>query len=244
MLCDHIAAFLLGPYLTGVGAEAEGDPLFVFLRSLGRPAFFLFAFFISEGMRRTGNRMRYLIRLALLAVISEIPFDLCRSHAAAGPPLQNTIFTLLLGALLIAVWDVLDPLQKRCLPLLYLLRASAVIMFGAAATLLHVDYGFAGVYAILLFYLLYLRTEQFTAKFGFAVMGLFFLSPYIEDPAILTTSFPMAGFLLMMTQVVGLLALWPIERYNGKKGRMPHRVICYLFYPAHLLLFYGLSVLI
>ena len=243
MLCDHAAAFLLEPYLTGIGADAQADPLYVFLRTLGRPAFFLFAFFVAEGMRHTKSRMHYLMRLFFLAIVSEIPFDLCRKHMVCDSSLQNTILTLFLGGLLIAVWDRLESLRKRSLPLMYLVRAVVIAVFGAFAIALRTDYGFAGVYVILLFRLMYLRTEQFAVRMGFAVMALFFLKPYVEAPMMLMTSFPKEGYLLMMTQVVGLLALWPIERYNGEKGRMPCKILCYLFYPAHLLMFYGLTLL-
>ncbi len=243
MLCDHTAAFVLEPYLTGIGADASRDPLYNILRTLGRPALFLFAFFVAEGMRRTGSRVRYLTRLLLLALISEIPYDLCRAHRLCDNAHQSTILTLFLGGLLIAVWDLVGSLVKKSLPLQVAARAASIAAFGVLAVLLRTDYGFAGVYLILLFYLLYLRSDQYLLWIGALSMFFFFLTPYFGSMPICTAPFPEKGILLMLTEVSGLLALIPIERYNGEKGSMPGKLACYLFYPSHLILFYGLTLL-
>lgn len=243
MLCDHTAAFLLEPYLNGTGAVSSDDPLYNVLRTLGRPALFLFAFFVAEAMRHTGSRVRYLLRLFLLALVSEIPYDLCRARVFWDPSHQNTILTLFLGGLLIALWDLLDPLKKGCLPLFYLLRAVSAAAFGVLAVLLRTDYGFAGVYLILLFYLLYLRTDRFVLWIGTLSMLLFFLVPYIGEVPLFHAPFPEKGMLLALTEVSGLLSLFLIDRYNGSKGRMPGKPACYLFYPLHLVAFYGLTLL-
>ena len=87
------------------------------MRVIGRIAFLIYAFEISEGVKYTHSLVRYAGRLALLALLSEIPFDFClfglhllQSQQASEGFLesidwrhQNVFFTLLLG-MLAASW--------------------------------------------------------------------------------------------------------------------------------------------
>ena len=62
MLCDHLWATLF--------------PAQEWLTCIGRLAFPIFAFMIAEGCYYTSNMKKYMQRLFLFAVISEIPFNL------------------------------------------------------------------------------------------------------------------------------------------------------------------------
>ena len=50
--------------------------IYNFFRSIGRIAFPLFCFAFAEGYAHTHSKGRYLLRLALFALISEVPFDI------------------------------------------------------------------------------------------------------------------------------------------------------------------------
>lgn len=88
MLCDHLGVFF---------------PRSVWLPCVGRLAFPIFAFLAAEGARRTHDRRRYMKRLLLLALLSEIPFNLQYERSVFYPFHQNVIWTFLIALLVICL---------------------------------------------------------------------------------------------------------------------------------------------
>lgn len=84
MLIDHVGAILL--------------PETVILRCIGRLAFPIFTFFIAEGYAHTQSFGRYLLRMAIWAAVSEIPFNLEFGHFFV-PGRQNVLWTFCLALL-------------------------------------------------------------------------------------------------------------------------------------------------
>ena len=149
MLLDHIAAFLPGDYLymneTLFMAGDKTITLRMLFHYIGRTAFPLFAFLITEGFIHTGNRKRYAINLLLFALISEIPWNLVRCGELIYHR-QNVFFTLfLVYAGLCAIDCFRESISKTGLSLLGLLVASI---------LLKADYGCFGYGFIILLYML------------------------------------------------------------------------------------------
>ena len=99
MLADHIGCLLI---LLAKLPEAQSNPQLwhdsiFFLRSIGRTAFPVFAFLLVEGFRHTRSRKRYAVRLAIFALVSELPHYLFFSKIyATGTYQLNIGFTLLL----------------------------------------------------------------------------------------------------------------------------------------------------
>ncbi len=120
MICDHIGAALLSP------SELWYDGT----RAVGRIAFPIFAFLIAEGCRHTRSRERYLLRLGIFALISEIPFDL----AFGTPPVQvsflsstNVFYTFFLAAACVHIYETLRRQRRR----VQLMGAAAFGLAGA-----------------------------------------------------------------------------------------------------------------
>lgn len=74
MVIDHAAVGLIEQ--SELASGAAWSLCGTAMRLVGRVAFPLFAFMIAEGAVHTRDRRWYALRLLLLAVISEIPFDL------------------------------------------------------------------------------------------------------------------------------------------------------------------------
>ena len=117
---------------------------------IGRIAFPLFAFLLVEGFVHTGNLKKYILRMLIFACISEIPYDLAMQETWLEFSRQNTIWTLTLGLLMLAL----------CRKYQYSVWAVAgiAVVCCAAAALLRFDYGAGGIVLILILY--FLRDRQ------------------------------------------------------------------------------------
>ena len=149
MLIDHLAAFLPGDFmdmketLFMIGNKAIS--LRMLMHYIGRTAFPLFAFLITEGFTHTHDRKKYGINLFIFALISEIPWNLAHTGDLFYAR-QNVFFTLLLGYLgLCALEYYKDDYKKKIITLACLLGVSLV---------LRADYTCFGFGFIILLYLL------------------------------------------------------------------------------------------
>lgn len=152
MFIDHFGATLWYPIYAYFGLASSlgsdwgaADTTYTVLRSLGRIAFPIFCFLLVEGLHYTHSVPAYLKRLGLLAVISEIPFDLAFYDQFFYWGHQNVFFTLALGAL--GIWSLKLDQSQHDRPwrgfLVCLLLAFLAEISGA-------DYGAFGVGLILL----------------------------------------------------------------------------------------------
>lgn len=102
MLSDHLARFYFYrfPWANAVWFTIVGKPLSMLqlMRMFGRFAFPIFVFLLVEGFINTRNRKKYGINLFILALLSEIPFNLMSGGSLLFPK-QNVMFTLLMGYL-------------------------------------------------------------------------------------------------------------------------------------------------
>ena len=105
MTLDHAAECVIRGFVASQGAllSQQGfqiiDAAYTAMRHLGRMAFPLFAFLLVEGFYRTRSRLKYIGRVFLTALVSEVPFDLMLYGKAVAWESQNTLFTLAIGLL-------------------------------------------------------------------------------------------------------------------------------------------------
>ena len=222
MLIDHIGASILErgvmpKVADGSVMDAGVEAMKVYnrwkvvdmaCRGIGRIAFPIFCFLIVEGFFHTHDVRRYMGRLGVFALISEIPYDL----AFRGVPLeyahQNVFFTLLIG---IGMGVLLE--RNREWPV----KAVILLLAMWLAVLIRSDYNFRGVLLIFVFYIFH------------------------ESRWLAVTAGGFWNFLYQgVIQKYGVLSVLPLALYNGERGRKM-KYFFYIFYPAHLLLLYGIS---
>ena len=226
MLCDHLWLALI----------PDNDWMTV----VGRLAFPIFAFLTVEGFYHTHSLKRYIIRLAALAVISEIPFNLLASGEVFYPLHQNVIWTLLLGLIGIAL---MERAKNKGKPALTVIIDAAVIIAGfILGFVLFTDYFGVGVLTVFVFY--FFREKRWWSYLGQAVFLIILNAVILKGRQIGFTLF--GAEMLIPLQAFAVLALIPIWLYNGAQGKTSKtfRYLCYAFYPIHMLVLYLLSCLI
>lgn len=202
---------------------------------IGRLAFPIFAFQIVEGFFHTHSRKRYMQRMLLFALISEIPFNLMIANSLSYPFHQNVMFTFLIAMLLMSWMEQ----SKESRGKFIIVTAVCVVLAYLLGLLTFVDYYHYGVFMVLLFYWTH------GLKFGWLIQLLGML--YINDAmAGLQLSVEVLGQTVEFgQQMLAVLALIPIWLYNGKQGYHSKAVqlLSYGFYPAHMLVLYLMAVL-
>lgn len=125
------------------------------LRAVGRVSFPIFAFMIAEGVLHTKSKVKYGLRLLILAFVSEVPFNMAINHSVSYLGQQNVFFTLLLGMIAISVSYELENLLKRnrikrCFGTT--LEALVIVISCLESYYIKADYGIIGVLTIVVIY--------------------------------------------------------------------------------------------
>lgn len=225
-------------------------------RAVGRTSFVLFAYLTVEGFLHTGSRIKYMLRLMLFAVVSEVPFDLAFAGQVIEYGSQNIFFTLLISVLVLTVWEWIEKsvqMMRRtgarrdvcwhiCIAVFRVVQVGVVLLGCGAAFFLRTDYKYMGVLLIFTFYIL--RNHPFYVKI-MPVACVMFLGIWSINLqrywGIYTAAYL---FRFSMRELYGLFAFVPIALYDGTKGRQLPKAVCYGFYPVHLLALCGIARII
>ena len=250
MLCDHSGDAILGR--------------FSFLNVIGRIAFPLFCFQIVVGYKHTKNVNKYLLRLFIFGLISQIPFSLFTFSYLGRIDLLNVFFTLAIGLLAIYILDVFPKKYKF---LAIILNLVLMIIAEFAQT----DYGWFGVCLIICIYLFYNdkslskvknnafnsnttnnsmqylndQNKKIQTSITYFNNNILFVIVFFALVVIKFSSYLAIGYYnLALLQIIG--TFFPIIfmlLYNGKKGPSL-KYLFYAFYPVHLLILVAIHYLI
>lgn len=208
MLIDHIGATLV-PVMA--------------LRIIGRMAFPIYCFLLAEGMAHTKNVKKYGIRLAIGAVLAEVPFDLLL-YGQLSWMHQSVMVTLLLGFFM-TLW-IRRVERGQLVP---------VIIFAVAAELLSADYGCYGMMIIALFVMSRERKDRTAMQAMVLAAVCWFMGGEGWQ----------FGSIYIPMQMCAVAAMVPIWFYSGRKTTNSKIVqwAFYLFYPVHLLVLFLIKMM-
>ncbi len=201
MTIDHIGVMIF-PQLIG-------------FRIIGRLAFILFAFLIVNGYKYTHNRQRYLLRLIIMAFISQIPDMLGITHY-----IGNIFFTLSIGLGSIMLLD--DRKFSSYVGYVFLL---ILVYF------IKIDYGLYGVLTINAFYFI----DKYKLN-PLIQIAIFIILNYY---GINVQHFSNIQYYSMFS----LLFIWAYNEKLGYNNRILSQVF-YWYYPVHLAVIFSISQII
>ena len=203
MLLDHLSYSIYGH--------------FSWLNYLGRLAFPIFAFQITEGYMHTKDLKKYFLRIGLFALISQIPYLLFISTFTSEFSL-NIFFTLFAGLLAITIFD---KFKNKYLGFI------CAIIIGIISEFLHFDYGWFGILIIFIFYIFKNNQINMLITFLLAVSLKYII-------LLIRNDFYFAYYILALFTSLSII---PILLYNKKQGKNI-KYFFYIFYPVHLILLY------
>lgn len=200
-------------------------PQYPILRILGRLAFPIYAYMIAEGCTYTHNKRNYLLRMLTLGLLCQVAY-----FGAMGSLYQCILITFSLSAALIWTLEWGEAQENRVMGILGVTGAFLGAWFLCCTlprllpgTDYGIDYGFFGVCLPVLIWIGRNRGE----KLALLTLGL----------VLVAAEFAGNQWYALLT--VPLLAL-----YNGERGKYAIGRLFYIYYPVHLVVIYGIGMLL
>lgn len=227
MLIDHIGFTFYGviPYW-----------LYVTLRILGRISFPLFAYFVAEGFFYTRSKPKYILKLLVFALISQIPYHLLFAGEGANLVNLNILFTFVLSVSIMAIYDKTYREAPNFNKAIFIVCLSLflILVYFLGLFTISVSYGVYGILLPFLFYAFKPSKQKQIISFVIALL-LHSLNTLLVSG--FTDFFNYVG-------LFSLLNIIFIVLYNGQKGKLKLQWLFYWFYPLHLLVLYLISTLL
>ncbi len=206
------------------------------MTNIGRLTYPVFAFLAVEGYFHTSNLKKYILRMLIFAVVSEIPFNLMYGSSVFYPVHQNVLWTLLIGLILVHLNEMARGRGKWYITAL---TAIGTVVLGTVLGIVtFADYNTVGILTVLVFY--FFRDRKWWCFIAQAVC-LYYLNAEILkglyfEVEILGRQFE------VVRQSLAVFSLIPIWLYNGEKGIKSKwfKYFCYSFYPVHMLILWAI----
>lgn len=206
MLIDHIGYFFF--------------PEIVFFRIIGRFAFPIFAYMISEGCRYTKNKLRYFLTVFLLGAVCQAVYFYFEKRLYFG-----ILITFSLSiALLFLFQDFKKALKNTSLKNLFLFPCATIFVW-VLTLFFEIDYGFWGIMLPL-----FASISEESSPHGHNLNIASFLL------GLVLVSISLGGI-----QNYSLYSIFLLLLYSGKRGKYNMKYFFYIFYPLHLLVLAGIK---
>lgn len=191
--------------------------------TIGKITFPIMAYLLNLGFQKTKSKTQYIIRLGIYALISIIPYHytIGINTDATIYPLNNILFTLMIGLLLITILDKLKP--SKMMQVLFLIIASSITF--------NSDWNIIGVLIIYFFY----KDSKVESKTLIIIAATTSIINFIATLDI--TSFTYLGI---------ILSIPILKNTNDERGYSNNLIKhgFYIYYPLHLSVLFILHLLI
>lgn len=171
----------------------------------------IFCFLLVEGFRHTSSFQNYLLRVAGVALISELPYNLALTGSLFDMGSRNPVFGMVLGLILLYFYNRYSQRSFAHVAIKIAVSLAALVW----ANMLKIDGGACCVVMVAALWM-FRKNEGYRNLFACVAAGacIVFSPFYLASP-------------------MGVMA---IHAYNGEKGA-ENRLVNYLWYPMVLLLF-------
>lgn len=194
------------------------------LRILGRLAMPIYAYMIAEGCRYTRSRKKYLLRLLGLGIVCQVVYFLA----------MDSLYQCILISFSLSVMVIfsVDRVRNQGRIPMFLVSIAAICMVWFFCNLLptllpgtdyDIDYGICGVFLPVLIWLGKTKKQ----KLLLFTLGLVLLA------------LDYGG-----TQWCALFAVPLIALYSGQRGKANIGKLFYVYYPLHLVIIQGISLIL
>ena len=226
-------------HLGFVGLAGEYQVVF---RIIGRIAFPIFAFQLAEGFLHTKNRAKYILRVFIFAIISEIPYNMATlGRGISNPYAQNVLFTFTLSLLCMVCLEKLckyDKIDKGRFILDIIISIGILFVFHRLGAYAFVDYGGPGVILAPILYLIRKHVVLNKALTSVLVtLSIVFVNYMLGSGLIIFVGNLMIGTqsfaALSAVFIVGYILTGGKSILHGKSG-LALKITGYAFYPVHL----------
>lgn len=221
MVIDHM----------GYIVEPFSYDIYIIMRLIGRIAFPLFIFVLSESIYFTKSKIKLLNRLFVFSLISEISFNLYFNYLVTNNGIftsHNIFFTFSIGLILIILIEAIIKNKKIIFPLIFLVLIGFIIselfidiysyLFSFISAC---DYGFIGVISLVILYFEKKSFPNTTSGKNLRIITIMLMCFLLYNIS-----------LYFFFAIISLVLIW---FYNGEKGK-GNKYFFYLFYPVHLLI--------
>lgn len=219
ILClDQVAPMELVEAMQNSGTVMLLATAALVLQALETCAVPIFAFLLAEGGQRTSNLPKYILRVGILALASEIPYNLAMSGTFLDVSSRNPVFGSVIGLLMLWFYGRFPE------------RSFSQVMIRVAVTL-----------AAMLWCVMLSVSCGPALLLVLAVLWAFREKPMLRGMVgAMAALLCSVGSMFYMASPMGFLA---VHFYNGEKGP-DNRVVSYLAYPVLLIGVWAAGVLL
>ena len=200
-------------------------PQYPILQIIGRLAFPIFAYMIAEGCFYTKNKIKYFLTIFILGTGCQIVY-MVAEHSFY----QNVLITFSLSIALIFSLENFRIKKENISGIILFFTVSVVFVLTMVLPEVLKEYGFQvdyGIFGVLLPVAVFYGKNKLQ-KLSFATIILVLLA------------YSFGGGM----QWLSLLSVPILALYNQKRGKYSIKPLFYIFYPAHLVVIYFISLVL